>query len=196
MNIESEELTMANVLNIGVTIGDANQNDDVIASNIPGSAESYPGGAAIFNQTPPQKNIALIDSDGAIRMMQDGYKLRLKNEDSGNPYIFQIITENEEPIFDVYIHANFDNLVIKDEARELKLRVLIDDEGKIELLEDGEYSDADVTLIVPLRDALNIFNNAENINPLTLLGFAVNVKTIPAEIKNEVIQKVLRGEYN
>lgn len=90
------------------------------------------------------------------------------------------------------------NIIIddKDNGRELKLRVLIDNDGKIKLLEDGEYSNADVTLIVPLRDALNIFNNAANINPITLLGFAMNVKTEPAEIKNEVIQKVLRGEYN
>ncbi len=90
------------------------------------------------------------------------------------------------------------NLVIedKDNDRELELRVNIDDNGKIILLEDGRYHDADVTLIIPLRDALNIFNNAQNINPLTLLGFAVNVKTDPPEIKNQVIQKVLRGEYS
>jgi hypothetical protein len=88
------------------------------------------------------------------------------------------------------------SLLIEDEDRELKLRVLIDGEGKITLLEDGEYSDADVTLIIPLRDALNIFNNAENINPFTLISFAINVRTEPAEIKNQVIQKVLSGEYN
>ena len=88
------------------------------------------------------------------------------------------------------------NLVIEDDDRELKLRVKIDDDGKITSLEDGEYSDADVTLIIPLRDALNIFSNAQNINPLTLLGFAVNVRTDPPELKNEIIQKVLRGEYN
>lgn len=90
------------------------------------------------------------------------------------------------------------NLVIedKDNSRELKLRVLIDGDGKVTLLEDGEHSDADVTLRVPLRDALNVFNNAANINPLTLLGFAANVKTEPIGIKNQVIQKFLKGEYN
>jgi hypothetical protein len=90
------------------------------------------------------------------------------------------------------------NIVIedKDNSRELKLRVRIDNSGKITRLEDGEYDNADVTLIVPLRDALNIFSNAANINPLTLLGFAANVRTEPANIKNQVIQKVLRGEYN
>jgi hypothetical protein len=88
------------------------------------------------------------------------------------------------------------NLVVEDTDRELKLRVLIDSSGKVTSLEDGEYSDANVTLFVPLRDALNIFNNAENINPLTLIGFAVNVRTSPQNIKNEIIQKVLRGEYS
>ncbi|MCP3683470.1 MAG: hypothetical protein GY861_12355 [bacterium] len=89
------------------------------------------------------------------------------------------------------------NLLIKDNdtGRELKLRVLVNSEGKITLLEDGEYDVVDVTLIIPLRDAVNIFSNAENINPLNLLGFAVNVRTEPVEIKNQIIQKVLRGEY-
>jgi len=88
------------------------------------------------------------------------------------------------------------NLVVVDDDRELNLRVLINNDGEITLLEDGEYSDADVTLIVPLRDALNIFNNAQNLNPLNLIGFAINIRTEPANIKNEVIQKVLKGEYN
>ncbi|MBD3313802.1 hypothetical protein GF345_05150 [Candidatus Woesearchaeota archaeon] len=90
------------------------------------------------------------------------------------------------------------NIVIEDSdnGRELDLRVIIDDEGKITLVEDGSFSDADVTLKVPLRDALNIFGNAQNINPMTLIGFAANVQTEPSSIKNEVIQKVLKGEYS
>ncbi|MFC1742081.1 hypothetical protein ACFL3V_06095 [Nanoarchaeota archaeon] len=90
------------------------------------------------------------------------------------------------------------NLVFedKDNDRELELRVKVDRDGKITRVEDGKYDDADVTLVLPLRDALNIFNNAQNINPITLIGFAINVKTIPSEIKNQVIQKVLQGKYN
>jgi len=86
------------------------------------------------------------------------------------------------------------NLVVEDDDKKLKFKILVDDDGKITLLDDGEHSDPDVTLLVPLRDALNIFSNAQNINPITLIGFAVNVKTEPIEIKNQVIQKVLRGE--
>lgn len=87
------------------------------------------------------------------------------------------------------------NIIIEDDGRELDLRVTVGSDGKIKLLEDGKFNDADVTLKVPLRDALNIFSNAQNINPLTLLGFAVNVRTDPPEIKDQIIQKVLRGEY-
>ena len=88
------------------------------------------------------------------------------------------------------------NIIIKDEDRELKIKATIDNTGRITRIQDGEHSSPDVTLIVPLKDALNIFSNAQNINPVTLIGFAINVRTEPPSIKNEVIQKVLRGEYN
>ncbi|MFC1732515.1 hypothetical protein ACFL6I_19600 [candidate division KSB1 bacterium] len=89
------------------------------------------------------------------------------------------------------------NILIEDpdNDRELDLRVSIDNDGKIELLEDGQHNNADVTLKVPLKDALNIFGNAQNINPITLIAFAANVRTDPPGVKDEVIQKVLRGEY-
>jgi len=90
------------------------------------------------------------------------------------------------------------NLVFEDvdNNRELELKINIGDDGKIELLDDGQHSDADVTITLPLRDALNIFNNAANINPITLIGFAINVQTDPASVKDEVIQNVLQGKYN
>ena len=117
ITILEEPVTMENIMPIGVTVGDANPEDDIIAKNIPGSAESYPGGIAIYNQTPPQKNVAVIDTDGSIRMMQKDYKLKIKNEETmEEPYIFQIVTEEDEPIFDVYIQANLENINIKDEV--------------------------------------------------------------------------------
>jgi hypothetical protein len=48
--------------------------------------------------------------------MQAGYKLQIKNQESkieNEPYIFTITTDEEKPIFDVYIHADFENLNIK-----------------------------------------------------------------------------------
>lgn len=116
IEILSESLTMKNVENIGVTIGDNIPNDDIIAKNIPGFAGSFPGGASIYNQTPPQKNIALISTTGNIRLMQSDYSLRIKSSDNrDDKYIFQIINPEGEPIFDVYVHANFDNLTIQQE---------------------------------------------------------------------------------
>ena len=67
VSIKSVPLTTETIGGIGVTIGDANPDDDIIAKNIPGSAPSFPGGAAIYNQTPPQTNIAMIGTNGAIR---------------------------------------------------------------------------------------------------------------------------------
>jgi len=111
--------------------------------------------------------------------------------------VVYFINENE---FFTKIMKDFSkaNLVFEDEdnGRELKLKVIIGDDGKIMFLDDGEYSDADVTLILPLRDAINIFNNAANINPITLIGFAVNLRTEPPEVKDEVIKNVLTGKYN
>lgn len=114
ITIKEEPLKINNVESIGVTAGDANLADDIIAKNIPGYAPSYPGGIAIYNQTPKQINIALVDTDGSIRFMQAGYKLKIKNPKSdGEPYIFQIATDSGNPIYDIYIHADFDNLQIK-----------------------------------------------------------------------------------
>ncbi|MBW2968170.1 hypothetical protein KY362_06820 [Candidatus Woesearchaeota archaeon] len=90
------------------------------------------------------------------------------------------------------------NLAIHDDDnyRTLSLKIRIDDDGYITSVEDGYFDDPDVTLVVPLQDALNIFSNAQNINPVTLIGFAINVRTEPAEVKDDVIRKVLRGEYS
>ncbi|MFH1637147.1 MAG: hypothetical protein ABIB71_01850 [Candidatus Woesearchaeota archaeon] len=61
-------------------------------------------------------------------------------------------------------------------------------------LENGLHSDAEVTVYVPLRDALNIFNNAQNINFVNFLMFAINVRTDPAHVKQDVIRKILSGK--
>ncbi|MBW2965107.1 hypothetical protein KY363_06630 [Candidatus Woesearchaeota archaeon] len=84
----------------------------------------------------------------------------------------------------------------KDQSRTLNLKVTIDETtGKITSLDDGTHDSPDVTLIIPLRDALNIFSNAQNLNPLNLLAFAINVKTEPAGIKDQVLRDVLSGKY-
>lgn len=103
---------------------------------------------------------------------------------NGNPFFTKVMADFSKA-----------NLVFEDSGGNLELKIELDN-GKITLVDDGSYTDADVTLYVPLRDALNILNNAANINPINLLTFAASVRTYPVEVKNEVIQKVLKGEYN
>lgn len=113
--ILDQALSSGNVAAIGVTIGDLSLGDSIIARNLPGSAESFPGGAAIFNEA-TQENIALINSDGAVRMMQQGFELSLRNE--GNltePVFFQILDPAGQPVFDLYIQADFDKLEIRQD---------------------------------------------------------------------------------
>jgi len=62
--------------------------------------------------------------------------------------------------------------------------------GKIVHVEEGLYEDAN-SIIVPYEDAVNILNNAENINFINFLIFAANVRTDPPELKQEVINKIL-----
>jgi hypothetical protein len=88
------------------------------------------------------------------------------------------------------------NLIFEDTKRNLELKIEINNKGEITSVEDGQHSNPSITLIMPLRDALNILSNAENINPITIIGFAINVKTEPKHIKNEVIQRVIRGDYS
>ena len=112
VSILSSPLSQSNVESIGVSIGDANSGDDIVAANIPGYGPSFPGGAAIFEDS-SQTNVALVDTDGTIRMMQAGYKLEIKNKDSEDGrYIFQIVDEGGAAVFDVFIQANFDNLQV------------------------------------------------------------------------------------
>ncbi len=112
VTIIDSQLTTSNVATTGTTVGDANSGDGIIAANIPEYGPSFPGGVAIFKES-TQTNIALVDKDGTIRLMQAGYDLKLKNEESTkDPYIFQIITKGGSSVFDVFIKADFDNLQI------------------------------------------------------------------------------------
>ncbi len=86
------------------------------------------------------------------------------------------------------------NLVLEDDNN-VELKIAIDD-GYITLVDDGQWDDADVTLYMPLRDAVNILTNAANINPANLLSFALSVRTEPEGVKQTVIDRALRGGYN
>lgn len=129
VTILGSELDQANLQKIGVTVGDAESNDKIIARNMPGSAESFPGGAAIFDDT-TQKNIALISSSGAIRMMREGYKLTLKNAGKlDEKIIFRITDSNGKVLMDIFIAADMNNLKIKQDEIWKEIKVLI---GRVE----------------------------------------------------------------
>ncbi|MFH1410356.1 MAG: S-layer homology domain-containing protein [Patescibacteria group bacterium] len=112
VTIVNSQLTADNVADSGTTVGDAHAGDNIVAANIPEYGPSFPGGVAIFDEG-SQTNVALVDKDGTIRMMQAGFDLKIKNKDSTkDPYIFQITTNDGKPVFDVFIQADFDNLQI------------------------------------------------------------------------------------
>lgn len=125
VTILPEPLTPRNVASIGVTVGDQSGADTIVARNLPGYAESYPGGVAIFDGK-TQLNVALVSTNGAIRLMQQGFKLRVKNPGKlDEPVIFQIVDRNNRPVFDVFIAADFQHLEIRQEEvwNELKATV-------------------------------------------------------------------------
>ena len=107
------ELVYPNVAKAGVTVGDVDPKDDVVAQLIPKNAPSFPGGVAIFNAK-TEKNIALVDKDGSLRLMDSAYDLTLKNKTSAqDPYIFRIVElKNQTALADVFIQANWNHLEV------------------------------------------------------------------------------------
>lgn len=69
---------------------------------------------------------------------------------------------------------------------EIKLKTDILD-GKIVLVDDGWYEDADVTLYMPLMEALNVFSNAHNIDASNINIFLKNAQTEPESMKQTVL---------
>lgn len=117
VTILDTSLTAGNVASKGTTVGDANVGDQIIARSIPAAAPSFPGGAAIFNET-SQKNIALVDKDGSIRMMDEAFELGIKNGDqSEERYIFQIQTKGGDAVFDIFIQADWASLEIDTQTQ-------------------------------------------------------------------------------
>ncbi len=101
---------------------------------------------------------------------------------------------NSNPFF-LKVMKNYDkvNLRIIDEEDDVDIRLKAKlGDGLITNVKEGVYSDADFTLIMPLDDALNIFNNADNITLLNFLDFIHNVKTDPPEMLNQLIKDAFK----
>lgn len=109
VTIVNEGLTAGNVAPKGVTAGDLNLTDSIVATNLPKEAPSFGGGVAIFEQN-TEKNIAMVDTDGSIRIMDAGFELGIKNKNSQDKgYVFQLLN-GKQPVFDFFIQTDWDNL--------------------------------------------------------------------------------------
>jgi hypothetical protein len=80
------------------------------------------------------------------------------------------------------------NLRISDEEKgvDIQLRAMLEN-GKITNVKEGAYPDAAFTLMMPLNDALNLFNNADKVTLGNFLSFIVNVKTDPPSMMKTLI---------
>jgi len=89
-----------------------------------------------------------------------------------------------------YILSDYDkvNLIIKDDEN-FNIKADLEN-GKIVKVEEGLY-EGEVSIIIPLGMALEILNNADNINFLNFLVYATQIETDPPELKQEVINKIL-----
>jgi hypothetical protein len=83
------------------------------------------------------------------------------------------------------------NLLVEmqEYSLEIRLRANITD-GRITHVDKGQFSDAEVTIMLPLMDALNIFTNAQKINKQNFNDFFANAQTDPVETKEEVLSRI------
>ncbi|MBN2127164.1 MAG: hypothetical protein JW703_02095 [Candidatus Diapherotrites archaeon] len=136
-------------------------------------------------EEPPQNEEPIPFEDSIVKTnIGEQYNLNLRA-------IVDFINSNE---FFVFVLNDFSkaNFVIEDtpENETINLRITFEN-GKIILLEDSSFSNADVSLFIPFNAVMNIIENIENINFGNFLQFASSIRTEPQEAKTIVIQKVL-----
>ncbi len=102
-------------------------------------------------------------------------------------WIVWFINSNE---FFTFILEDYDkvNLVLEDDVNFNIKADLVG--GEIVYIEEGLHSDG-VSVYIPASTAVEILNNAENINFVNFLIFAAQVRTEPESLKQDVINKVL-----
>ncbi len=104
---------------------------------------------------------------------------------------------NSNPLFQT-LFGGMDkvNFKVEDEVNSRTINLKVDIEnGFIVKVRDGLYDNADLGLIMPLDDLMNIINNVENINFGNFLRFAVNIRTEPESMKAELVKKLLEGIF-
>ena len=102
-------------------------------------------------------------------------------------WIVWFINSND---FFTYILSDYDrvNLILTDDEN-FNIKADLEN-GKIVHVEEGLY-DGEISVLVPADDAIDIFNNIDNINFVNFLVFAAKIETDPPELKQEVINKIL-----
>ncbi|MBT4174863.1 hypothetical protein HOE07_04260 [archaeon] len=102
-------------------------------------------------------------------------------------WIVWFINSND---FFTFILEDYDkvNLVLEDDVNFNIKADLVN--GEIVHIEEGLHSDG-VSVYIPADTAVEILNNAENINFVNFLVFAAQVRTEPESLKQDVINKVL-----
>lgn len=145
------------------------------------------------------KEIEVEESDSEETTEQPEQTPGVVETDVGEEYGINaegvVIFFNSNPLFKkVMRYYDRVNLhIVGDNGEDIRLKAILED-GVITNVKEGFYEDADFTFIIPLDDALNIFNNADNITFKNFLSFIKNVKTEPSNMLRELIANAFKPD--
>ncbi len=94
-----------------------------------------------------------------------------------NPYLTKVL-------------SRFNTMNLSFEKQEYGVEILLKvtlQNGKVALVEEGHFADADVTIIMHLMEAINTFSNVHNIDSSNLALFLKNAQTEPESVKEQVL---------
>lgn len=114
--IDNQEMTQEKAEKAaGVYVFDRDNNDNYLAGAIPADAISFSGGVALYDNV-SKEILAGISPKGTILFTQNNLGLRLKESSNIlDPVIFEI-TKDDKAIFDVYVHSDFENIIINQDT--------------------------------------------------------------------------------
>lgn len=94
----------------GVYVSDRDTTDPLRAGRLPGSAPTFPGGAAIYNGA---QVVAAISARGEVSFWDYNYKFRIKGSKSeSEPIILELVDLDDKPLFDFYVRTGGDALFL------------------------------------------------------------------------------------
>lgn len=138
---------------------------------------------------PKEEEITQEEEEEIQEIREESVNLDLPDEwNVENPEMIVWFINSNDFFATILKDYNKINLIIDDET-DFNIKADLEN-GKIVRVEEGLY-EGEISIIIPLNSALEILNNADNINFLNFLVFAVEVRTDPPELKQEVINKIL-----